>query len=58
MIGDIITIIQDNWLLLLIGQYPIGPLGGLAATLILSVLSIALAFPVAMLIAHLYLPED
>lgn len=51
MIGDMITIVRDNWLLLLVGQYPNGPLGGLAATLILSVLSIALAFPVGMLIA-------
>src|SRR6478672_12584174 len=51
MIGDIITIIQDNWLLLLVGQYPNGPLGGFAATLILSVLSIALAFPVSVLLA-------
>jgi polar amino acid transport system permease protein len=51
MIGDVITIVQDNWLLLLVGQYPNGPLGGLAATLILSVLSITLAFPVAILIA-------
>ena len=38
MIGDIVTIIRDNWLLLLVGQYPNGPLGGIAATLILSVL--------------------
>ena len=51
MIGDIVTIIRDNWLLLLVGQYPNGPLGGVAATLILSVLSIALAFPVGILIA-------
>lgn len=51
MIGDMLTIVHDNWLLLLIGQYPNGPLGGLAATLILSVLSIVLAFPVAILIA-------
>lgn len=51
MIGDVISIVQDNWLLLLVGQYPNGPLGGLAATLILSVLSIVLAFPVAILIA-------
>jgi polar amino acid transport system permease protein len=51
MIQDIITIIQDNWLLLLIGQYPNGPLGGLAATLILSALSILLAFPVGILLA-------
>ena len=51
MIGDVITIIQDNWLLLLVGQYPNGPLGGIAATLILSVVSIVLAFPVGILIA-------
>src|SRR5690349_8154348 len=51
MIGDIVTILRDNWLLLLVGQYPNGPLGGFAATLILSVLSIALAFPVSVLLA-------
>jgi polar amino acid transport system permease protein len=51
MIGDIIEIVRDNWLLLLIGQYPNGPLGGFAATLILSVLSIVLAFPLGVLIA-------
>ena len=39
MLSDIIDIVRDNWLLLLIGQYPNGPLGGFAATLILSVLS-------------------
>ncbi|WEX90917.1 amino acid ABC transporter permease [Sinorhizobium garamanticum] len=51
MIGDIVNIINDYWLLLLIGQYPNGPLGGLANTLILSGLSIALAFPVSILLA-------
>ncbi|URK86093.1 amino acid ABC transporter permease (plasmid) [Rhizobium sp. RCAM05350] len=51
MINDIIAIIQDYWLLLLIGQYPNGPLGGLANTLILSALSIALAFPFSILLA-------
>jgi polar amino acid transport system permease protein len=51
MLWDVVTIIRDNWLLLLIGQYPNGPLGGFAATLILSVLSIALAFPVSILLA-------
>ena len=51
MLGDIVEIVRDNWLLLLVGQYPNGPLGGFAATLILSVLSIALAFPVSVLIA-------
>ena len=49
--NDLIQIVSDNWLLLLVGQYPSGPLGGLAATLILSVLGIALAFPLSVLIA-------
>lgn len=51
MISDMIAIIKDYWLLLLIGQYPNGPLGGLANTLILSALSITLAFPVSILLA-------
>ncbi|EWY36191.1 amino acid ABC transporter permease [Skermanella stibiiresistens SB22] len=51
MLLDLVDIIRENWLLLLIGQYPNGPLGGFAATLILSVLSIALAFPLSVLIA-------
>jgi polar amino acid transport system permease protein len=48
---DLFDILRDNWLLLLVGQYPNGPLGGLAATLILSVLGIGLAFPLSVLIA-------
>jgi polar amino acid transport system permease protein len=51
MINDIIAIVRDYWLLLLIGQYPNGPLGGLANTLILSALSIALAFPISIFLA-------
>ncbi|MFS2175828.1 amino acid ABC transporter permease [Rhizobium pisi] len=51
MIHDMIAIVRDYWLLLLIGQYPNGPLGGLANTLILSALSIALAFPASILFA-------
>ncbi|NKJ40106.1 amino acid ABC transporter permease [Rhizobium sp. SG570] len=51
MITDIITIIKDYWLLLLIGQFPNGPLGGLVNTLILSALSIAFAFPISILFA-------
>ena len=47
MIHDLIAIVDQYWLLLLIGQYPNGPLGGLANTLILSALSIAIAFPFA-----------
>lgn len=46
-----IDIVRDNWLLLLIGQYPNGPLGGFAATMLLSVLGIALAFPLSVVLA-------
>ena len=51
MLSNMIAIIEDNWLLLLIGQYPNGPLGGIISTLILSVLGIVLAFPLSVLIA-------
>jgi polar amino acid transport system permease protein len=44
-------ILRDNWLLLLIGQYPNGPLGGIAGTLILSVCGLVLAFPLSVLLA-------
>ncbi|WP_211463621.1 amino acid ABC transporter permease [Collimonas silvisoli] len=47
---DILDIVRDNWILLLIGQYPNGPLGGLAITLLLSVAGLALAFPVSILL--------
>lgn len=43
-----LDIIRDNWLLLLIGQYPNGPLGGLVATLLLAVIGLVLAFPCAL----------
>jgi polar amino acid transport system permease protein len=51
MLSNIYTIVSENWLLLLIGQYPNGPLGGIAMTLILSVLGIVLAFPLSVLVA-------
>ena len=51
MLTDIFHILRDNWTLLLIGQYPNGPLGGLAITLILSVAGLLLAFPVSVLLA-------
>ncbi|MRT33284.1 amino acid ABC transporter permease, partial [Xylella fastidiosa subsp. multiplex] len=44
-------ILKDNWLLLLIGQYPHGPIGGLAATLGLAAISLALALPCGILLA-------
>src|SRR6476620_5797327 len=43
--GDIVSVLRDYGVLLLVGQYPNGPLGGLALTFILAVLGIALAFP-------------
>jgi polar amino acid transport system permease protein len=51
MLAQIYQTVRDDWLLLLIGQYPNGPLGGLAATLLLSVLGISLAFPLSVLVA-------
>ena len=35
-------VIQDYWLIFLIGSYPRGPLGGLAATVALIVLGLGL----------------
>lgn len=49
--GDLITILRDFGPLLLVGQYPNGPLGGLAITFILSILGIALAFPLGVVLA-------
>jgi polar amino acid transport system permease protein len=46
-----LDIIHDYWLLLLIGSYPNGPLGGAAATLLLSVIGVACAFPLSVLLA-------
>lgn len=48
---DILSILQDNVALLLIGQYPHGPLGGLAITLLLSIFGLLLAFPLGVGIA-------
>lgn len=42
-----LEIIQANWLLLLVGQYPHGPIGGLAMTLFMALSSLALCFPFA-----------
>ena len=46
-----LQIIEDYWLLFLIGQYPHGPLGGLAMTMIMATLGLALSFPFAILLA-------
>jgi polar amino acid transport system permease protein len=50
-----LDIIQTHWLYLLVGEYPRGPLGGLAMTLIISGLSLVLAFPCAVIVALLRL---
>ena len=42
-----IDILKDHWLLFLIGQYPHGPLGGLAMTLFMATVGLALSFPIA-----------
>jgi len=45
-----IELIQTYWLYFLIGQYPNGPLGGLALTLLLAALGLLLAFPLGLLL--------
>jgi polar amino acid transport system permease protein len=47
---DFFTILHDNIMLLLMGQYPNGPLGGLLCTLLISVLAVLLAFPLGVLL--------
>lgn len=46
-----LDILHDYWPMLLVGQYPNGPLGGLALTLILALLGLLLSMPLALLIA-------
>ncbi|KDP83201.1 amino acid ABC transporter permease [Cupriavidus sp. SK-3] len=48
---SILFILRDYGTLLLVGQYPNGPLGGLAVTLLLSLLGLTLAFPIGVVIA-------
>ena len=45
-----LDILRDFGLQLLIGQYPAGPLGGLALTLVLSVSVLVLALPLAIVV--------
>jgi polar amino acid transport system permease protein len=47
----LLDVLLNSWQLFLIGQYPHGPLGGLAVTIILSVLGLVLSFPFSILIA-------
>ncbi|WP_341317694.1 amino acid ABC transporter permease [Paraburkholderia sp. IMGN_8] len=44
-------ILRDNWTLLLIGQYPHGPLGGIVLTILLSISALVIAFPLGILVA-------
>ncbi|WP_225411047.1 amino acid ABC transporter permease [Stigmatella hybrida] len=44
-------ILQTYWLYYLVGQYPEGPLGGLALTLVLAALALVLAFPAGIVLA-------
>ena len=46
-----LDLLMQYWPTLLVGQYPNGPLGGLALTLILAALGLAMSLPLALLIA-------
>ncbi|MEO8040761.1 MAG: amino acid ABC transporter permease [Betaproteobacteria bacterium] len=46
-----LDILRENWLYLLVGRYPEGPLGGLALALVLASVSLALALPGGVLLA-------
>lgn len=43
-----LELIQDYWLYFLVGQYPNGPLGGLALTLVLATLGLLLSLPLGL----------
>ena len=49
-----LDIVRDNWVLLLIGDYPHGPIGGVVGTLLLATISLLVALPcsVAMAVAR------
>lgn len=44
-------VVSQNWLYLLVGAYPRGELGGIALTLVISILALVLTFPAAVLMA-------
>jgi polar amino acid transport system permease protein len=46
----VIELIQNYWLYFLIGQYPDGPLGGLALTLLLGIAALGLAVPLGIVL--------
>ena len=43
-----LELIQEYWLYFLVGQYPNGPLGGLALTLVLAVMGLLLSLPLGL----------
>ncbi|MFM9436345.1 polar amino acid transport system permease protein [Janthinobacterium sp. CG_23.3] len=45
-----LEVIQNYWVYFLIGQYPNGPLGGLALTLLLAALGLLLSLPLGLLL--------
>ncbi|MDG0902058.1 amino acid ABC transporter permease, partial [Pseudomonas sp. L01] len=45
-----LELIDSYWLYFLVGQYPNGPLGGLALTLVLASLALLLALPLGILL--------
>ncbi|AVF37686.1 amino acid ABC transporter permease [Rahnella sikkimica] len=47
---EMFTILHDNGMLFLMGQYPQGPLGGILCTLLISVLAVLFALPVGVLL--------
>ncbi|WP_347556904.1 amino acid ABC transporter permease [Robbsia sp. KACC 23696] len=47
----ILQILHDNWPLLLIGQYPHGPIGGIVLTILLASAALVIAFPFGILVA-------
>jgi polar amino acid transport system permease protein len=50
MLNSIIELIDTYWLYFLVGQYPDGPLGGLALTVLLSAAALLLAMPFGLLL--------
>src|SRR3954466_8040968 len=45
-----LELIHTYWLYFLVGQYPHGPLGGLALTVLLAALALALALPLGVVL--------
>jgi len=46
----VLELIQTYWLYFLVGQYPDGPLGGVAVTVLLAALALMLAMPIGLLL--------